>query len=120
VLAQVTIAAVNGATAGGGLGLALRCDLHIAAPDAIFTTAFPALGLGSDFGVSQLLTLAVGVAAAMELLLTGRRVDAAEAQSIGLVNRVEGDPLYSVSLAAVIAALPPGVAGSIKQTAGGR
>jgi enoyl-CoA hydratase/carnithine racemase len=116
-LPQVTIAAVNGAAAGGGLGLALGCDIRIASPDAIFTTAFPALGLGPDFGVSKLLPGAVGVATAMELLLTGRRVDAAEAQRIGMVNRIQEEPLAaSVALAAEVAALPAGLARSIKQT----
>ena len=78
-LPQPTIAAVNGPAAGGGLGLALACDIRIAAPAATFSAPFVRMGLTPDFGVSRLLPRTVGTALAMELMLTGRRVDADEA-----------------------------------------
>ena len=82
-LPQPTIAAVNGPAAGGGLGLALACDMRIAAPTATFSAPFVRMGLTPDFGVSRLLPRAVGTALAMELMLTGRRVDADEAARSG-------------------------------------
>jgi enoyl-CoA hydratase len=84
-----TIAAVNGPAAGGGLAIALACDVRIAAPDARFNVAFIRLGLsGCDVGVSWLLPRVVGLGHASELMLTGRLVDADEALRIGLVNSI--------------------------------
>ncbi len=88
-LPQPVIAAVNGAAAGGGLALALGCDIRICVPAAKFNVAFVRLGLsGCDVGVSHLLPRIVGLGAASELMLTGRPIDAEEALRIGLVNRV--------------------------------
>ena len=86
-----TVCAVNGACAGGGLGLALACDITWAASKAHFTTAFNAIGLTPDTGTSVLLTRAVGVRMARELVFTSRRVPAEEALSMGLVTRVLSD-----------------------------
>ena len=91
-LRQPIIAAVNGAAAGGGLALALASDVRLAAPEARFNVAFVRLGLsGCDVGVSWLLPRLIGASRAFELMLTGRIVDAAEAERLGLVSRVVRD-----------------------------
>jgi enoyl-CoA hydratase/carnithine racemase len=91
-LRQPVIAAVNGPASGGGLALALASDIRIAAASAKFNAAFVRIGLsGCDIGVSWLLPRLIGAGRSHELLLTGRLVDAAEAERIGLVNRVVAD-----------------------------
>jgi enoyl-CoA hydratase len=88
-IAVPVIAAVNGPAAGGGLALALAADLRLAAPGAVFVAPFMALGItGCDVGLSWFLPRTIGLARTSEMLLTGRRVDAIEAERIGLVNRV--------------------------------
>lgn len=84
----VTIAAVQGHAVGAGFQLALACDLRIAATDAQFTMAEPSLGLVPDLGGTQVLVDLVGYSRALEICATGRRVGAAEAAAIGLVNLV--------------------------------
>jgi enoyl-CoA hydratase len=89
---QPIIAAVNGAASGGGLALALASDVRIAAQSARFNVAFIRVGLsGCDIGVSWMLPRLLGASRAFELLLTGRLIDAAEADRIGLVTRVVAD-----------------------------
>jgi enoyl-CoA hydratase len=91
-LRQPIIAAVNGAAAGGGLALALASDVRLAAPEARFNVAFVKLGLsGCDIGVSWLLPRLIGASRAFELMLTGRIIDAAEAERLGIVSRVISD-----------------------------
>jgi enoyl-CoA hydratase len=86
------VAAVNGPAAGGGLALALASDVRIAARSARFNVAFVRIGLsGCDIGVSWLLPRWIGASRAFELMLTGRQVDAEEAERIGLVSRVVDD-----------------------------
>lgn len=83
------IAAVHGAAVGGGLAVAQHCDLRVASDDAFFASHFIRVGLSScDLGTSYWLPRLVGPTMAAELMLTGRRVPAAEAKEIGLVNRV--------------------------------
>jgi 2-(1,2-epoxy-1,2-dihydrophenyl)acetyl-CoA isomerase len=82
------LAAINGACAGAGLGLALACDLRIAAAGARFTTAFTAIGLTPDSGLSAALARALGTARASELIMLAAPFTAEEALSWGLVGRV--------------------------------
>lgn len=87
-LHQPIIAAVNGAAIGGGLCLALAADIRVAAADAYFRAAGINNGLtASELGLSYLLPRAIGSSRAFEIMLTGRDVDAAEAERIGLVSR---------------------------------
>ncbi|NBP83826.1 MAG: enoyl-CoA hydratase [Mycobacteriaceae bacterium] len=87
-LHQPIIAAVNGAAIGGGLCLALAADIRVAAADAYFRAAGVNNGLtASELGLSYLLPRAIGSSRAFEIMLTGRDVDAGEAERIGLVSR---------------------------------
>src|SRR6516162_6721905 len=90
-LPKPTIAMINGPAAGAGLAFALACDLRIAGASAKLVTAFVKVGLSGDFGGSFFLTRLVGTAKARELYFTGRPVDADEALTLGLVNRVVPD-----------------------------
>ncbi|KKB99391.1 enoyl-CoA hydratase [Mycolicibacter arupensis] len=92
-LHQPVIAAVNGAAIGGGLCLALAADIRVAASGAYFRAAGINNGLtASELGLSYLLPRAIGSSRAFEIMLTGRDVDAAEAERIGLVSRVVEQP----------------------------
>jgi enoyl-CoA hydratase len=91
-LPQPVIAAVNGPAAGFGLALALGCDIRYAGEKAIFRVAFINIGVSNcDMGTSWLLPRLIGASRSHELMLTGRRVDAAEALQIGLVADLVGD-----------------------------
>jgi 2-(1,2-epoxy-1,2-dihydrophenyl)acetyl-CoA isomerase len=83
-----TIAAIPGAAAGAGFSLALSCDLRYAADTAVFTTAFAKVGFAGDYGGTWFLTRLVGSAKAKELYYFSDRLDAAEAESLGIVNGV--------------------------------
>jgi len=95
------IAAVNGLANGGGLALALGAEIRYAAASARFNAAFVKVGMtGCDMGVSWLLPRCVGLSRSVEMLLTGRLVDAAEAERIGLVTAtVPDDQLLPRALA---------------------
>jgi enoyl-CoA hydratase/carnithine racemase len=82
------IAVVNGAAAGLGLVIALYCDLRLASATAVFTTAFSRRGLIAEHGLSWMLPRLVGLQNALDLSLSGRTIDAAEALRMGLVARV--------------------------------
>ena len=87
-MAKPTIAAINGYCLGGGLELALQCDLRIASENAKFGLPEVTLGFLPGAGGTQRLPRAVGLQRAKELILTGRRFDAKEALSLGIVLRV--------------------------------
>ena len=82
------VAAINGVAAGAGVGLALLCDVRLAAEEAKIGFAFSRVGLGPDWGVSWTLPRAVGPGQAARLLFSGNYIDAGEAQRIGLVEEV--------------------------------
>jgi enoyl-CoA hydratase/carnithine racemase len=82
------IAAMNGSAVGAGLDIALMCDMRIAVRTATLSTGYIRVGVVPGGGAAYYLPRLVGVAKALELLLTGDRIGAAEAQAIGLVNRV--------------------------------
>jgi len=109
-LGTPSLAALPGPAAGAGLGLALACDLRVAAESAFITTAYSRLGLAGDYGVAWFLTQLIGPARARELFFTSRRVDAQECERLGIVNSVHpDDELRSAAfaLARTIAAGPP-------------
>lgn len=87
------IAGVNGVAAGAGMGLALACDIRVAATTARFAPGYMRIGLSPDAGMSWFLPRLIGLGRAMELLLTAREVDAPEAERIGLVAAVVPDDL---------------------------
>ena len=100
------IAAINGPAAGLGLILALHCDLRFASEKARFSTIFSRRGLIAEHGIGWMLPRIVGLSNALDLLLSGRIIDAQEALQMGLVNRVfpeygliEGVLAYSRELA---------------------
>lgn len=110
-LRQPVIAAVNGAAAGGGFAFTLAADIRIAARSASFAIANARLGLSAgECGISWLLPRTIGLSRAFELMLTGRKFDAEEADRIGYVLRiVEDDALIESALetARLIAANAP-------------
>ncbi|HTL27336.1 MAG TPA: enoyl-CoA hydratase [Burkholderiales bacterium] len=81
------IAAINGACAGLGFVFPLFCDLRFASTEARFTTAFAQRGLIAEHGIAWLLPRLVGSSRALDLLLSARKFDGAEAERIGLVQR---------------------------------
>lgn len=85
------IAAVNGVAAGAGFSLVAACDLAIAAESAMFTSAYTAASLTPDGSSTYFVPRLVGMRRAMELMLTNRRLSAAEAFEWGLVNRIVPD-----------------------------
>lgn len=89
-----TIAAVTGAAAGAGMGIALACDLRVGSEKSLFTTAFTGVGLSGDFGVTWLLTHIVGRARARQMLMLSEQIAGEQALSWGLLNwLVEPDEL---------------------------
>ena len=109
-VAVPVIAAVRGFALGGGCELALTCDMVIAGDDATFGQPEIKLGVMPGAGGTQRLTRAVGKARAMELILTGRTIDAREAERLGMVSRVvpaEETLDRALALAAAIASMPP-------------
>ncbi len=86
------VAALNGPAVGGGLSLALACDIRLATPKASLVAGFVKVGLSPDTGASFLLARSVGLAKALELCLTGDALSPEDARSLGLVRAVLDDP----------------------------
>lgn len=102
------VAAVKGACAGAGMGLALACDVVLAGQSAAFTVAFVRRGLVPDYGVTWLLPRLVGLRVAKELCLLGETVDAERAAALGLVSQVVPDADLAEAAAALAARLAEG------------
>jgi 2-(1,2-epoxy-1,2-dihydrophenyl)acetyl-CoA isomerase len=98
---KVTIAAINGAVAGAGLGLALACDLRFATERAKFTTAFAKVGFSGDFGTTWKLTRLAGPPKAKELLFLSDVISASDAERLNLVNRVFPDKTFADEVRAI-------------------
>jgi enoyl-CoA hydratase/carnithine racemase len=122
----VSIAAVHGHAIGAGFQLALACDLRVVADDAKFSMAEISLGLVPDLGGTKPLYDLVGPARALELCVTGRRVGAAEAERIGLANRLVPAAELDAAVAELAAAIVAGNRNAVVETkalvtgAGGR
>lgn len=112
------VAALYGPVYGAGVGLALACDLRVAAESVKFSVAFVKIGLIPDAGVSFFLPRVVGLGRAMEMSMLGGVVEAEEALRTGLVNRVVPEDALSGEAAALaerLAAMPTRALGQIKK-----
>lgn len=117
-LPQPVIASVNGVAAGAGCNLALACDYRIAADQAKLGETFVRIGIHPDWGGTWTLPRLVGTSRALELMTTGRMVDAAEALAIGMVDRIVPAAelaAETAKLAQTIAAGPPIAIAAIKR-----
>ncbi|MGB3635461.1 MAG: enoyl-CoA hydratase-related protein [Rubrobacteraceae bacterium] len=113
------VAVLHGPVYGAGVGLALACDLRVAAESVKFSVAFIKIGLMPDAGVSFFLPRIVGLGKAMEMSMLGSAVEAEEAHRIGLVNKVVTDEALleeAGALAEHLANMPTRALGRIKQT----
>jgi enoyl-CoA hydratase len=91
-ISPIVVAAVNGPAFGGGLGLACAADVRIAARGSRWCSAYIRTGLtGTDIGISYNLTRLIGAARAFDLIVSGREIDGAEAERIGLASQVVDD-----------------------------
>jgi 2-(1,2-epoxy-1,2-dihydrophenyl)acetyl-CoA isomerase len=118
-MTKPVIAAVNGPAAGGGMNLALACDLRIASDQAKFAESFANLGLYPDFGGTYFLPRIVGMALAGELFYTAELLTAEDALRLGIVNRVFPADKFEEevrTLAGVLAAAPPLALRDVKRT----
>lgn len=114
----ITVAALHGPVVGGGVVLALACDLRVAAEDAVFAIPEAALGVPLGWFGVELLAREVGPAVAKELVLTGRSFTATEALGWGVLNRVVpagSAPSEAMRLAELVAGLPRVVAEATKR-----
>jgi 2-(1,2-epoxy-1,2-dihydrophenyl)acetyl-CoA isomerase len=117
-MAKPVIASVNGVAAGAGCNLALACDYRIASDTAKLGETFVKIGIHPDWGGTWFLPRLVGPSRALELLTTGRMVDASEALAIGMVDRVvplAELPSQTTTFAQVLAQGPPQAIGDIKR-----
>jgi 2-(1,2-epoxy-1,2-dihydrophenyl)acetyl-CoA isomerase len=116
--AKPTVAALPGAAAGAGLGLALACDLRIGHEKTVFATAFGKVGLGGDYGATWLLSRLAGPARARRAMFLGERMDATTAQRWGLLDWVvdAGElDAFAFTTAAELAAGSPESLAAMKQ-----
>ena len=112
------IAALHGFVFGSGVEIALCCDIRLASPEVQFSLPEPRLGIIPAAGGSQTLPRAIGLAPALEILLSGRRLDAEEAYRLKLVNRVvkrEELLTEAIRLAGILAGYPAGAVSRVKQ-----
>ena len=108
---------INGAAAGAGYGLAISGDVVLAARSAVFNSAYAALGVSPDGGLTWLLPRLVGLRRAQEIIISNRRVTAAEAEDMGIITRaVDDDALQAegMALAARLANGPVGAIGKMR------
>ena len=113
------VAALHGPVYGAGVGIALACDLRIAAESAKFSVAFIKIGLMPDAGVTFFLPRVVGLGRAMQMSMLGDAVEAKEAYRIGLVNKVVSDEDLEEetrNLAGQLAEMPTSALGRIKHS----
>ena len=110
------VTAINGAAAGAGFGLALLGDVALAARSAKFAVAYGALGVTPDAGTSWLLPRLVGLRHAQRLALCGERIDAAEAERIGLISRVVDDEALGAEAMVTAQKLAHQSASALRQT----
>ncbi|MGB3438842.1 MAG: enoyl-CoA hydratase-related protein [Actinophytocola sp.] len=113
-----TVAALPGAAAGAGLGLALACDLRIGQPGTVFATAFGKVGLSGDYGATWLLSRLAGPARARRAMFLGERIDAGTAERWGLLDWVvDAEVLagFALDTAAELAAGSPESLAAMKQ-----
>lgn len=101
----VTVAAINGACAGAGMGWALACDLRLMTASAKLNTAFLDVAVAGDMAIPWSLPRLVGAARARDLSFIPRRIEATEAERIGIVARVFPDETFREDTEAVLAAL---------------
>jgi 2-(1,2-epoxy-1,2-dihydrophenyl)acetyl-CoA isomerase len=112
------IAGVHGAVAGGGLGLALACDIVVAAADATFVPAYLRIGTNPDGGTTWSVTRLIGPRRALEWMMLGDPMNAERAAALGLVNRVVANDALAAEVAALarrIAAGPAQAQASLKR-----
>jgi enoyl-CoA hydratase/carnithine racemase len=112
------IAAVNGVAAGGGLVLASMCDVRFASEQASFTAIFTRRGLVAEHGTTWTIPRLVGTGRALDLLWTSRRIDAAEAARIGLVEHLVPDDVVGAAsryVAELAATVSPGALADTKR-----
>jgi enoyl-CoA hydratase/carnithine racemase len=115
-LPQPTIAAIDGPAVGAGMSLALACDIRIGSPSMVLLPAFIRMGLLPDTGASWLLPKVIGEGPALELLLSGRPVDAHRALRLGLVSDVCDDVVAAaLELARTFAERPPAAVAATKR-----
>ena len=109
-----TIACISGYCIGGGVNVAISCDLRVASSNSVFSVPASRLGLGYRYSAMKNLTQLVGPGFAKDIFFTGRRLDAAEALRIGLINRVAEPEGLDALLAEYTTAIGTGAPLTIK------
>ena len=104
-LPQVTVAAINGACAGAGMGWAAACDLRYAAESANFNSAFLGVGISGDMAGPWLLPRIVGASRAREMMFLHGKFDSAEAERIGFISKRFPDETFRADVAAIVSRL---------------
>jgi 2-(1,2-epoxy-1,2-dihydrophenyl)acetyl-CoA isomerase len=107
-MGKPTVAAINGAAVGAGLGMALACDLKLMAAGAKLVPGFARIGLSGDYGVSWFTSRQLGAARALRLLMLDEHIDARRAQDLGLVDEVVEDERLKAAAADLAGRLASG------------